>query len=272
MTYCGPWNITKYSLVCIDQSAVFDIVDHEILVQVLQNQYGITGTVLQWYKSYIRPRGFKVNIHDDYSDEIELPFAVVQGSCTRPYLFTLYCSTVQYTVPRQITLLGYSDDHTLKDTLNAKSTDEENRCIVGMEECLKDVNIWMSKNRLQMNNGKTEFIYFGSTQMLSLCNVEKIDVQGTKISRSKIVRYLGALLDSELNLKKHVTKICAKAMNSINRIRLIRNSLSSEVCQTLVQALVISHLDYANTILIDLLDITIKKLQSTKHCCSFGLR
>ena len=37
--------------------------------------------------------------------------------------------------------------------------------------------------------------------------------------------------------------ICAKAANSINRIRLIRNSLSQEVCQTLVQALVITYLD-----------------------------
>ena len=73
------------SLVCIDLSAAFDTVDHEILIQVLQNKYGITGTVLQWYKSYIKPRGFKVNIHDDYSDEIELPFAVAQGSCTGPY-------------------------------------------------------------------------------------------------------------------------------------------------------------------------------------------
>ena len=92
-----------------------------------------------------------------------------------------------------------------------------------------------------MNNGITAYIYFSSRQMLSLCNIEKIDVQGTKINRSNIVRYLGVLLDSELNLKKHVTTICAKAMNSINRIKLIRNSLSKEVCQTIVQALVISH-------------------------------
>ena len=33
-------------LVCIDLSAVFNTVDHEILDKVLQNQYGITGTVL----------------------------------------------------------------------------------------------------------------------------------------------------------------------------------------------------------------------------------
>ena len=133
------------------------------------------------------------------------------------------------------------------------------------EECLKDVNNWMCKNRLQMNNGEPEFIYFGSRQMLSLCNIEETDVQGTNINRSDIVKYLGALLDSELNLKKQVTTICAKAMNSINRIKLIGNSLSKEVCQTTVQALVISHLDYANVILIDLPDITIKKLQRVQN-------
>ena len=100
--------------------------------------------------------------------------------------------------------------------------------------------------------------------MLPHCNVEEIDIQGTKINRSKIVRYLGALLDSELSLKKLVTTICTKTMNSISRIRLIRNPSSQEVCQTLVQALVISHLDYANEILIDLPDITIKKITEYK--------
>ena len=70
---------------------------------------------------HIRSRGFKVNIHEEYSDEIELPFAAAQGSCTGSYLFVLYCSTVKYNVPRTITLLGYSDDHALKDTFNAKT-------------------------------------------------------------------------------------------------------------------------------------------------------
>ena len=54
-------------------------------------------------------------------------------------------------------------------------------------------------------------------------------------------------------------------MNNINRIRLIRNSLSKEIYQTIVQSLVISHLDYANAILIDLPDITMKTLQRVQN-------
>ena len=167
--------------------------------------------MLQWYKTYIRPRGFKVNIHEEYSDEIELPFAVAQGSCMGPYLFVLYCSTIKYNVPRTISLLDYSDDRALKDTFNAKNREDENRYVGEMEDCLKDVNIWMCKNRLKMNNRKTEFIYFGSRQMLSLCEREKkIDIQGTKINRSNSVKYLGAILDSELNLKKTYYKNLCK--------------------------------------------------------------
>ena len=133
------------SLLCIDLSAAFDTVDHEILEQALQINMEFTGIVLQWYKTYIRPRGFKVNIQNEDSDEIELPFSVAQGSCNGPYLFVLYCSTVKYTVQRTITLLGYSDDHALKNTFNAKSRDDERRCLVEMEECLKDLNNWMCK-------------------------------------------------------------------------------------------------------------------------------
>ena len=96
----------KNIITCLYCSAAFD----RKLEQVLKNEYGINGTVLQWYKTYIRPRGFKVNIHEEYSDEIELPFAVAQGSCTGPYLFVLYCSTIKYNVPRTISLLGYPDE------------------------------------------------------------------------------------------------------------------------------------------------------------------
>ena len=172
MIYCGPWNIRKYY-------HLFVLTCQQHLTQWTKKYwskyYKISMELLEQYFNgikHIRHRGFKVSIHDAYSDEIELPFAFAQGSCTGPYLFILYCSTVQYTVPRTITLLGYSDDHALKDTFKAKSRDDENRCLVGMEECLKDFNTWMCKNRLQMNNAKTEFIYFGYRQILSLWHIK----------------------------------------------------------------------------------------------------
>ena len=49
-------------LVAIDLSTPFDTVDHEVLLQVLQRKFGINGSALKWFDSYLRPRGCKVNI------------------------------------------------------------------------------------------------------------------------------------------------------------------------------------------------------------------
>ena len=38
------------SLTCIDLSAAFDTVDHGILLNVLQNKFGINGNALSWFK------------------------------------------------------------------------------------------------------------------------------------------------------------------------------------------------------------------------------
>ena len=44
------------ALMAINLSAAFNTVDHDILVDVLHNKFGIRGTALNWFKSYLRPR------------------------------------------------------------------------------------------------------------------------------------------------------------------------------------------------------------------------
>ena len=55
------------AIIAIDLSAAFDTVDHDILLDVLHNQFGIWETALAWYDSYLRPRSLKVNVSSAYS-------------------------------------------------------------------------------------------------------------------------------------------------------------------------------------------------------------
>ena len=76
-------------LVLLDLSATFDTVDHNMLLGRL-SEFGISGTVWNWFKSYLSPRSQRVRVMNACSDATFLKFGVPQGSVLGPVLFTLY--------------------------------------------------------------------------------------------------------------------------------------------------------------------------------------
>ena len=47
---------------------------------------------------------------------------------------------------------------------------------------------------------------FGARAQLAKTNISSIDVAGDVVDRSSVVKYLGAYLDKQLKLDKHVTE------------------------------------------------------------------
>ena len=60
-------------LILLDLTAAFDVINHELLLQRMEKRYGITGTVLQWFRSYLTGRVKSVNINGTRSDPSPLP-------------------------------------------------------------------------------------------------------------------------------------------------------------------------------------------------------
>ena len=110
-------NIT--TLVIIDLSAAFDTVNHNVLLEALQQCFGIEGMALEWFHSYLSSTFFKVNIGDAYSNLKELNCSVPQGSCARPSLFNAYSSTLANCIPKEISISGFLDDHSLQRVFQA---------------------------------------------------------------------------------------------------------------------------------------------------------
>ena len=76
-------------LVLLDLSAAFDTVNHPFLLARLQKSFGIRGTVLQWFDSYLSQRTQFVNINEANSTVRDLPVGVPQGSVLGPVLYLL---------------------------------------------------------------------------------------------------------------------------------------------------------------------------------------
>ena len=162
-------------------------------------------------------------------------------------------------------LNGFADDHSLKNTFNANDRLAEKQSIHILELCLGEVKLWMDENHLRMNDSKTKFIMLGGRQQLKKCTAKSINVNGSTVERSAIVKYLGAWFDENLNMKKHITKKCRASMINIQRIKLICRYHTEDSVKTLMVGLVMSHLDYCNTVLAGLPDIDIKRMQCVQN-------
>ena len=67
-------------LVLLDLSAAFDTVNHSLLLSRLYERFGISGTVLKWFRSYLSDRPQFVNINEAASTLRNLLVGVPQGS------------------------------------------------------------------------------------------------------------------------------------------------------------------------------------------------
>ena len=74
-------------LTLLDMSAAFDLVDHEILLQRMHTRLSVTGTVLDWFRSYLSGRYQFVKIKDSSSKYESVPCGVLTGIGARPTPF-----------------------------------------------------------------------------------------------------------------------------------------------------------------------------------------
>ena len=252
-------------IVALDLSAAFDTVDHEILINVLHSCFGISDQALGWFSSYLKDRKLCVRIRDSESDNKCFNFSVPQGSCLGPVLFNLYCSTITDCISAEQSLGGYADDHCLIDSFDPNIPTAETPCIKRMEHTLQKIESWMSSNKLKMNPSKTEIITFATKSSSKKIQTHSIKVGQESVIISDHLKYLGVWFDSLLSMEKHITTKCQIASMNIRNIAAIRRFIDLDTAKLLASSLVLTHLDYSNSILSGLPNKSILKLQRIQN-------
>ena len=231
-------------VVMLDLSAAFDTVDHAIISDILEKDFGMLAPVRNWILSYLSGREQFVKINGENSKTNKLECGLPQGSCLGPVGWLLYASKLFDIVkPHKVDASAYADDSKLALSFTCRSVIHQENAIREMENCIADVRAWMVSSKLKINDGKTELILFGSRQMLSKCNITSISVGKDIVKVVTSVRDLGVWLDCNLNFNVHVSKCAAKAYKQLYWINQIRPSLSIKSTNTIVHAFVTSSLD-----------------------------
>ena len=91
---CAIDNNESVILLLLDLSAAFDTVDHSILLSRLRDRFGVKGTGLAWFESYLTSRKQFVQVSGCRSTQRSLERGVPQGSVLGPILYLLYTSPI----------------------------------------------------------------------------------------------------------------------------------------------------------------------------------
>ena len=256
-------------LVLLDLSAAFDTVGHNILINILESDFGICGDVLKWFRSYLTGRVQRVIVNQQSSKTFNLNYGVPQGSCLGPVLFLLYASRLFEVVKKHLpSVRGYADDTQLYVSFRPDSFAAQDQAIKAIEICIADVRAWLVSHRLMFNDSKTEFIIIGSWQQLSKVTIASIKVGDCDIQPLKHVRNLGTWFDNHMSMNTHIGKVCIKAFRGLYNIRQIRKYLFAESAKCLIHAFVTSHLDYCNALLYKLPQYQYDRLQKVLNAAA----
>ena len=125
----------------------------------------------------------------------------------------------------------------------------------------------MTVNKLKMNPKKTEVLIIAAPQYTLLVKSENptLQVANDMIVPVDTVQNLGITFDSVMTMKPCVNNITRNCFYDLQCIRRIRRYLDDTTCAAVMQALVISRLDYANSLLTGLPACTLRKLELVQN-------
>ena len=245
-------------LVLLDLSAAFDTVNHSLLLAQLQKSFGIRGTVLQWFNSYLSQRTQFVNINEANSTVRDLPVGVPQGSVLGPVLYLLYTAPLAKVIRSYgLDYHLYADDTQLYFAFKSVDVDAAK---LRVENCISAICRWMD---LEANN-KTEVMlihskYRSSPSFQSLCVGDK------SVAASQSARSLGVIFDEDMSFHAHVSSICRSSFYHLRNLSRIRKYFTKESAEAAVHACVTSKLDYCNALLYSLFKYQLQRLQYVQN-------
>jgi hypothetical protein len=238
------------ALVLLDLSAAFDTVDHTVLLERLRVSFGIDGVALEWFRSYLFNRSQYVLCGSSRSQTVRLVCGVPQGSVLGPILFILYTADLVSLVKNcNFTPHIYADDTHIFGSCTPSEVDSFLSKVSG---CVCAVAEWTRSNRLQLNSEKTELLWCSTARGQHKLPVSDLIIGSASVAPVSAVRDLGILIDADLTMRTHVQRTVSRCFAALRQLRSIRSHVPTAVFRSLVVSLVLTRLDYGNSVLVGL--------------------
>ena len=219
----------------IDLAKAFDTVDHALLLDKLHN-YGVRGTSLSWFRSYLNNRIQFVSLGSHSSSQKVINIGVPQGSILGPVLFLIFINDL----PSASNILSptlFADD----TTLTAMDSDFEN-LVPTLNRELELINLWTKNNKLTVNVSKTELLAVSNRHFSHFDH--NITLNNQNLTFTDNCMFLGTKLDNRLTFANHIQYITNKLSKSSGIFYKIRENLSRKAKLDYYYAFIFPYISY----------------------------
>jgi len=245
-------NEKKHSIaIFCDLKKAFDCCDHSILLSKLE-KYGIRGSELSWFKSYLNDRKQFVHINGKNSLLETVLLGVPQGSILGPLLFLIYINDLPLS-SKLFTLL-FADDTTL---MASSDSVESLNLLVNTE--FKKICDFFRTNKLMLHPDKTKILFFSNTSkgegVHILCNNNNNDSNDPSLIKHLPIiannddipaaKFLGIYFDSNLSFKYQISCLKKKLSKALYILRSVKNMLPKNSLKLIYYTVFHCHLIYA---------------------------
>ena len=254
-------------IIFLDLSAAFDTIDVEKLLQIMYDEIGLGGMVLQWFRSFLQGRTQRVKIEDEYSESLEVPCGAPQGSVLGPKCFNINVRSQRLVFKKcMFTSSSFADDANGRKQFAL--TFQFNVMTQSIPKCLDEIVSWSNGFFMKINPDKTEILLLCPPSLNSEIIIRGIIYNEQCIRFSSEVKNVGVILDQNLQMDthiKHITSHCYKILKDIGRIS---NSLEQQHIERLVHSVISSRLDYCNCVFMNINKQHINKLQRVQNAAA----
>ena len=218
----------------LDYSKAFDTVDHNILLSKLSH-YGVRGTALDCFKSYLADRKQFVSLNGIDSGLQNVTCGVPQGSLLGPLLFIVYLNDFHFSSD-VLSFILFADDSSLYYSHRNPQT-----LLKTVNFELSKVTLWIQANKLSLNLQKTNYMLFSNTIKVL---PGEVSFNNVLIDRVTSTKFLGLHIDEQLSWKIHISHLCKTLARNTGVIYKLKSSFPQDILLIMYSTLILPYLNY----------------------------
>ena len=170
---------------------------------------------------------------------------VYQGGSLSCILWSIFANDLCLYIPDSVQIVQFADDTQIWTTGKKKDLP---LLVKRMETALQCLHDWFCDHGMKVNTAKTEFMLFGTKQMLRDVPDVTVKFINATISCAKQVRNLGVIFDRHLSFQPHIDQLVPKCTGMLLALNHAKHVIPHVTIKYLITALVFSFIRYCMSV------------------------